>query len=257
MKATRLNKPLISETPDAHEAPLKNSFTVGKVILIVAVIGAVIIFFAMDFNYYLSFESLRDNREQMIDWYQDHYLTTVILFVLTYTLVIALSLPGAIWMTLAGGFIFGTLQATVYVVISATLGASIVFVLAKFCLVDYFQTKIGKAVEKMEAGFKSNAFSYLLFLRLVPVFPFWLVNLVPAFLAVPVRTFIIATALGIIPGTALFCWVGSELGVILDAEDTLDPLEILFRPEIISPIIGLGILSLIPIVYKKFKNNSS
>ena len=109
----------------------------------------------------------------------------------------------------------------------------------------------------MEAGFKSNALNYLLFLRLVPVFPFWLVNLVPAFLGIPVRTFIIGTALGIIPGTSVFCWVGSGLGVVLDAGDILDPSEILLQPEIIIPIVGLGILSLVPIGYKKFKDNSS
>lgn len=186
----------------------------------------------------------------MTNWYDEHYLMTVILFILTYTLVVALSLPGAIWMTLAGGFIFGPLQASVYVVISATLGASIVFVLAKSFFADFFKAKTGKAVNKMKAGFKSNALNYLLFLRLVPIFPFWLINLVPAFLGVPLRTFIIGTALGIIPGTSVFCWVGSGLGVVLDAGNTLDPLEILLKPEIISPIVGLGILFLIPIVIK-------
>jgi uncharacterized membrane protein YdjX (TVP38/TMEM64 family) len=207
----------------------------------------------MGFDSYLSFEALRDNRERMTDWYHDHHLMTVFLFISTYTLVVTLSLPGAIWMTLAGGFIFGPLQASLYVVISATLGASFVFVLARFCFVSFFKAKTVKTIGKMEAGFKSNALSYLLFLRLVPVFPFWLVNLVPAFLGVPLRTFIIGTALGIIPGTSVFCWVGSGLGVVLDAGDTLDPLEIFLRPEIISPIVGLGFISLIPISYNKFK----
>lgn len=257
MKAKVLNQPLIPKHSNAQGEPLKYSFTVRKVIPVVALTGAITVFFAMGFDRYLSFEALRDNQKLMTDWHHDHYLMTVILFVLTYTLVVALSLPGAIWMTLAGGFIFGTLQATVYVVFSATLGALIVFVLAKFCFEDFFRAKAGKVVKKMETRFKSNAFSYLLFLRLVPVFPFWLVNLVPPFLGVPVQTFIIATALGIIPGTAVFCWVGSGLSVVLDAGDTLDPLEILLHPEIISPIVGLGILSLIPIVYKKLKNNSS
>ena len=224
---------------------------------IIAVISAITLFFAMDFDHYLTFEALRDNRKRMIDWYHHHYLMTVILFILTYVLVVALSLPGAVWMTLAGGFIFGPLQATIYVVASATLGAFIVFGLAKFCFMDFFKAKTGKAVEKMKTGFKLNALSYLLFLRLVPVFPFWMVNLVPAFLGVPVRTFIIGTGFGIIPGTAVFCWVGSGLGVVLDAGDRLDPLETLLRPEIIGPIFGLGILSLIPIVYKNFKRNSS
>lgn len=239
--------------PDSHKSRLKSNFTVYKVVPIVVVVITVIGIFTMGFDSYLSLGALRDNRELIASWYQDHQLTTVVLFVLTYTLVVALSLPGAMWMTLAGGFIFGTLQATIYVVVSATLGASIVFILTKFCMADFFKAKTGKALEKLEVGFKSNALSYLLFLRLVPVFPFWLVNLAPPLLGVPVQTFIIGTAIGIIPGTTVFCWVGSGLGVALDAGDTLDPLETLLRPEIISPIVGLGILSLIPLLHKKFK----
>jgi uncharacterized membrane protein YdjX (TVP38/TMEM64 family) len=242
--------------PNEYELTVKNSFTIGKVTLIIALICIITVFFIVGFDRYLSFEALRNHRERMVGWYNHHYLMTVVLFILTYTLVVALSLPGAIWMTFAGGFIFGPLQATTYVVFSATLGAFIVFVLAKFCLLDFFKAKTGKAIKKLEDGFKSNALSYLLFLRLVPVFPFWLINLVPAFLGVPARTFIIGT-LGIIPGTAVFCSVGSGLGIILDGDDMLDPLEILLRPEIIGPITGLGILSLIPIVYKKCKNTPS
>ena len=225
--------------------------------MITVVTCIVTIFFSMDFDSYLSFETLRHNKERMTDWYDDHHFITVVLFIVTYILVVALSLPGAIWMTLAGGFIFGPLQASIYVVVSATLGASILFVLAKFWLADFFKEKVGTTAEKMENGFKSNALSYLLFLRLVPVFPFWLVNLVPAFLGVPLRTFVIGTGLGIIPGTTVFCWVGSGLGVALDSGDILDPSEILLHPEIISTFVGLGTLSLIPIVYKKFKRNSS
>ena len=124
--------------PDEYNAPLKSSFNFGKGVLIVAMVSALILFFIMDFDRYLSFEALRENREQMKDWYHEHYLMTVVLFILTYTLVVALSFPGAIWMTLAGGFIFGPVQAFLLVIVSATLGASTVFVLAQFCFVDFF-----------------------------------------------------------------------------------------------------------------------
>ncbi len=252
-----MNEPLTSKATDKHEAPTETAFTFSKAIPVVVAICAITVFFSMDFDRYLSFEFLHDNQEKLKNWYNEHYFMTVVLFILTYTLVVALSLPGAVWMTLAGGFIFGPLQAFVYVVISATLGASIVFVLAKFFFADFFKAKTGKAINRMKAGFKSNALSYILFLRLVPVFPFWLVNLVPAFLGVPVRTFITGTALGIIPGTSVFCWIGGGIGSVLDSGNTLDPLEILLRPEIISPIFGLGILVLIPIVYKNLKSDFS
>lgn len=248
-----MNDPRITQAPDAPKVAPKSCFTIGKIIPISVVVLAIITFFVMGFDQYLSFVALRDNRGRLMEWYELNQVMTVIWFFITYTAVVALSLPGAMWMTLAGGFIFGTLQATFYVVMAATLGAFIVFILAQYCLADFLKQKTGKAVQKMEVGFQSNALSYLLFLRLVPLFPFWLVNLVPAFLGVPARTFIIGTALGIIPGSAVFCWVGSGLGAVLEAGGVLDPEEILFKPEIVGPIIGLAVLALVPIVYKKIK----
>ena len=248
-----MNDPRITQAPDVPKVAPKSCFTIGKIIPIAVVVLAIITFFVMGFDQYLSFVALRDNRGRLMEWYELNQVMTVIWFFITYTAVVALSLPGAMWMTLAGGFIFGTLQATFYVVMAATLGAFIVFILAQYCLADFLKQKAGKAVQKMEVGFQSNALSYLLFLRLVPLFPFWLVNLVPAFLGVPARTFIIGTALGIIPGSAVFCWVGSGLGAVLEAGGVLDPEEILFKPEIVGPIIGLAVLALVPIVYKKTK----
>ena len=210
----------------------------------------------MGLDHYLSFEALRDHRGSLMHWYETHQLLTITIFFVSYTLVVALSLPGATWMTLAGGFVFGTWQAFVYVVAAATLGAFIVFVLARYCLGDFFKAKTGKTVEKMEAGFKANALSYLLFLRLVPLFPFWLVNLVPAFLGVPTRTFVIGTFFGIIPGTAVFCSVGNGLGMVFD-EGGMPDLKIIFEPEILGPILGLAVLSLVPIIYKKIKSKTS
>jgi uncharacterized membrane protein YdjX (TVP38/TMEM64 family) len=114
------------------------------------------------------------------------------------------------------------------------------------------RAKAGPAMRRMEDGFRENALSYLLVLRLVPLFPFWLVNLVPAFLGVPLRTFVIGTFVGIIPGSVVYCLVGSGLGSVFDAGETPD-LGIIFEPEILAPIIGLAVLSVIPVVYKHLK----
>lgn len=222
-------------------------------LVLVAFIGG---FFGLGLNEYLSFEALRDNREGLIQWSQENQMTAIGSFVLIYALVVALSLPGATWMTLAGGFVFGTLQGTLYVVSAATLGAVLIFILARYCLADFFKSKAGKAADKMEAGFKSNALSYLLFLRLVPLFPFWLVNLVPAFLGVPIRTFVIGTFIGIIPGTAVFCSVGNGLGAVFDSGDAPNLKQILLQPDVIGPIIGLAVLSLVPIAYKRIKSKT-
>lgn len=220
--------------------------------LLIAVVAG---FFGLGLNQYLSFEALRDNRVELLQWSQANQLQAITGFILIYAVVVALSLPGATWMTLAGGFIFGTVQATLYVVSAATLGALLIFILARYCLADFFRAKAGRAAEKMEQGFKSNALSYLLFLRLVPLFPFWLVNLVPAFLGVPMRTFIIGTFFGIIPGTAVFCSVGNGLGAVFDTGGMPD-LKIIFQPDILGPILALAVLSLVPIVYKRIKGKS-
>jgi len=219
--------------------------------LLVIVAGAVA-FFALGGPEYLSFDSLARHRQDLLAWTEANAVLGAVLFMIGYALVVAFSLPGATWMTLAGGFLFGTVTSTLLVVISATGGAVAIFLLARYALSDLFHAKMGNAIKRMEAGFQANALSYLLFLRLVPVFPFWLVNLVPAFLGVPLRTYAIGTLLGIIPGSAVYCSVGNGLGAVFDAGGTPD-LGIIFQPEILGPIVGLAVLSLVPIVYKRLK----
>jgi uncharacterized membrane protein YdjX (TVP38/TMEM64 family) len=155
-----------------------------------------------------------------------------------------------------GGLLFGTIAATIYVVIGATVGATGLFLAARTALGEPLRARAGPAVKRMEKGFQENALSYLLVLRLVPLFPFFVVNLVPAFLGVPLRTYVIGTVLGIIPGSFVYASVGNGLGAIFDAGQTPD-LKIIFQPDILIPIIGLAILSLIPIAYKKFKGGGS
>jgi uncharacterized membrane protein YdjX (TVP38/TMEM64 family) len=159
-------------------------------------------------------------------------------------------------MTIGGGFLFGAASAAVYVVAAATLGASAIFLVARYALGDVLRGKAGPAMRRMEDGFRENALSYLLVLRLVPLFPFWLVNLVPAFLGVPLRTFVIGTFVGIIPGSVVYCLVGNGLGAVFDSGDTPN-LGIIFEPEILAPIIGLAVLSVVPVVYKRLKRTKS
>ncbi len=157
---------------------------------------------------------------------------------------------------MSGGFLFGTFEAAVYVVIGATLGATGIFLAAKTAFGDVLHARAGPALQKMEAGFQENALSYLLVLRLIPLFPFWLVNIVPAFLGVPLRTYVIGTFFGIIPGVLVFASVGSSIGGVLDSFDPDDPPDlgsIIFQPENLLPLLGLAVLSLLPIVYRRIK----
>ena len=225
-----------------------------RLLVLGALGGAIAAFFAFGLDDYLSFEMLKTNRQTALEWYAQNRILAVIYFGLGYALVVAMSLPGAIWLTLAAGFLFGTIQASVIVVVSATLGALGIFLIARYALADFFHEKIGDMGRKMEAGFRDNALSYLLVLRLVPLFPFWLVNLVPALLGVSTRTYVVGTFFGIIPGSTVFCSVGNGLGAVLDAGGTPD-LGIIFEPQIFGPLMALAVLSLIPVFYKRFKSS--
>jgi len=219
---------------------------------LLAVAAAIAAFFALGLDDYLSFEALKTHRQEILDWYARNHVLAVASFIVAYALAVALSVPGAVWMSLAAGFVFGTVKATIVVVFAATVGALGIFLIARYALADFFHEKAGDAGHRMEAGFQENALSYLLFLRLVPLFPFWLVNLVPALLGVPARVFVIGTFLGIIPGTAVFCSVGNGLGMVFEKGGMPD-MNIIFEPQILGPIVALAVLSLVPIVYKRIK----
>jgi uncharacterized membrane protein YdjX (TVP38/TMEM64 family) len=217
-------------------------------LLLLAIVAA----FGLGLDDYVSFEQLERNRAQLLAFVERHPLLAPLVFMLIYAAVIALSIPGGAILTMAGGFLFGVTAATGYVVIAATCGATVVFLIARTALGDSLRHKAGPAMRRMEAGFRENALSYLLFLRLIPVFPFWLVNLVPAFLGVPLRTYVLATLVGIIPGSLVYASVGNGLGAVFEAGGRPD-LGIIFKPEIILPLIGLAVLAILPVAYRKIK----
>ncbi|MSP42730.1 MAG: TVP38/TMEM64 family protein [Alphaproteobacteria bacterium] len=213
-------------------------------------------FFIFDLNRYLSFEALRDNRAFLGEWIASNRALALLAFGGLYVVVVAFSLPGATVMTLGGGLLFGPVWAVPVVVIAATLGATILFLAARTALGDVLRAKAGPALRKMEAGFRENELNYMFVLRLVPLFPFFLVNLAPAFLGVSLRNFVLATLFGIIPGVLVFSLAGNGLGVVFDAGGTPD-LGVIFKPEILLPILGLALLALVPVVYKRLQGAKS
>ena len=211
-------------------------------------IGAV---FASGLHNYLSFDALKEHREALLGFVNANPLTAPLVFIVVYAVATALSVPGGVILTIAGGFMFGTWLGGMCVVIGATIGATAVFLIAKTAFGDVLRAKAGPRLGKMEAGFRENALSYLLVLRLIPLFPFWLVNLVPAFLGVALRTYAFGTFVGIIPGSLVFASVGNGLGAVFDAGGTPD-LGIIFEPAILGPILALSLLALMPVAYKRF-----
>jgi uncharacterized membrane protein YdjX (TVP38/TMEM64 family) len=214
--------------------------------------AGLVAFFLFGLDDYLTFETLRDHRAWLLQQVAESALLTSLVFVAIYIVVVAFSLPGGAVMTITGGFLFGQWLGTLYVIAAATVGATILFLAARTALGDLLRARAGPFLKKMEAGFQENALSYLLVLRLIPLFPFFIVNLVPAFLGVSLRTYVIATFVGIIPGSFVYATVGAGLGSIFDAGKEFTAASIL-TPQIITALIGLAILALLPIVYKKVK----
>jgi uncharacterized membrane protein YdjX (TVP38/TMEM64 family) len=217
------------------------------IILAAAIIG----FFAIGLDEYLTFDALRENHVTLSAFVAEQGVIAVTLYIAIYTLSVALSVPGVSILTIAGGLLFGQWFGSVYVVFGATLGAIAVFLIAKTAFGDALRQRMGPAMRKMEVGFQENALSYLLVLRLIPLFPFFLVNIVPAFLGVELRTYAIGTFIGIIPGSFVFATVGAGLASIFDQNGEFS-VTALLTPEITIALVGLAVLALLPIAYKKF-----
>jgi len=231
------------------------SFSFKRLIPLLVLVAGLVAFFALGWHRYVSFEVLRDNRGALLHWVQQHGLLAALAYMAVYAIAVAFSLPGGLVLSITGGFLFGTLWGSLYIVIGATVGATALFIIAKSALGDFLRAKAGPWLQRMEAGFRENALSYLLVLRLVPLFPFFVVNLVPAFLGVRLSTYVIGTFFGIIPGVFVFASVGAGLGSIFDKGETFTAAGIL-TPQIVIALLGLAVLALIPVVYKKIKARS-
>jgi len=221
----------------------------------IAAIGlGLALFFATGLHRHLTFEALAENRTRLLAWTDDNPFLAAVLFVLAYVAVVAGSLPGGAVATLAGGFLFGTLAGGAFAVVGATAGATLLFLAARTALGDALRAKAGPSLARLEAGFRKNALSYLLVLRLVPAFPFFLVNLAPAFLGVPLRTYMIGTFFGIIPGTFVYASVGAGLGSVFDRGERPD-LGIVLSAPVLLPLLALAALALVPVVVGRFRKD--
>lgn len=217
-----------------------------------ALVAMAVAVFALGLDHYLSLNALRENRQVLSAFVADNRIGAILLYLTIYIVVVALSLPGATVLTLSGGLLFGTALGGTLTVIAATIGATVVFVIARGAFGDSLRRKVGPFIRRMEDGFHENAFSYLLLLRLVPAFPFWAANLVPAFLRVPVGIFMAATGIGIIPGTFVYTTFGAGLGDIFDAGGEVN-FSSLLSPSLIAGLVGLGLLALLPIAIRKWR----
>ncbi len=201
---------------------------------------------------YLSFETLRDNREALLAYRDDHYAAMVGAYIAIYVLIVAFSLPGASIATLAGGFLFGLFPGALFVITAATLGAVIIFLAAKWGLGETLAARMDASsglTKRIKDGIAENELSMLFLIRLVPVVPFFVANLLPALVGVSLGRYAFTTFFGIMPGSVVYTWVGAGLGEVFAMGQTPN-LSIIFEPAILGPILGLCALAALPIIIK-------
>jgi uncharacterized membrane protein YdjX (TVP38/TMEM64 family) len=218
---------------------------------ILLIVGAALIG-AIFFRDQLSFEALARNREALIAFRDANYLAAVLGFVAVYIAIVAFSLPGGTVATLAGGFLFGLFPGVLYNITGASVGAILIFLAARSGFGDRFAARVqsgGGAAARLMAGIRENEWSVLFLMRLVPVVPFFLANLIPAFTGTRLSTYVATTFLGIIPGGLVFTSVGAGLGEVFARGETPD-LSILFSPPVLLPILGLAALAALPMILK-------
>lgn len=223
-----------------------------RVLPLVVIFGVLAAFFAFDLGQYFSQDFLKENREALLAFKDNNFALMLIGFILTYAVVAALPFPVASFLTIFGGFLFGTVVGGGAAILGATLGATALFMAVKYAFKDVFKEKFGKYTGKFEAGLKENELSYLFILRLIPAYPFFVPSIVLALFDIRVRNFFFTTLFGIVPGTLVYASIGNGIGAVFDAGGEAQLSGLLTKPAVILPIVGLILLSLIPIAYKKF-----
>jgi uncharacterized membrane protein YdjX (TVP38/TMEM64 family) len=217
-----------------------------KVIIILIIVGIIAAIKLSGVTDYSTFENLKANKELLFEYVKENYFLSSIIFILIFIITVALSLPGGAVLTLAGGFIFGTLAASLYVNISATIGATLAFLITRYLIGNWIQKRYGQKLKRLNEEISSHGPNYLLTLRFIPIFPFFLINLCAGLTRIPLKSFIWTTSLGILPGDIAYCFAGSQLGSVSSTKD-------IFSKNILIAFLLLAAFSIVPVVYNKIR----
>jgi uncharacterized membrane protein YdjX (TVP38/TMEM64 family) len=264
-------KTMMPEDRDAADgkAQPRSRYAAIRKWLPLAVLAALMaLAFSQGLHRELTLSNLIMQRQDLAGFVEQNLLLSIGVYFLIYAVAVALSFPGASLLTIAGGFLFGWVIGGVATIFGATLGACAVFLVARSSFGELLTHRAGPFLSRLAAGFREDAFHYLLFLRLTPVFPFWLVNIAPAIFKMPLASYALATFVGIIPGTFAFTFIGSGLDSVIDAQEAASPgcaaagschvdVSALVTPQLVVAFFALGIVSLIPVVLKKLRAHKS
>ncbi|MEM7216218.1 MAG: TVP38/TMEM64 family protein [Pseudomonadota bacterium] len=235
---------------------------------LILVLGLLATAYLFGLQEYLTLSNLIAQRESLSDFVSGNLVLALFGYLVMYALLVAISFPGASLITMSSGLLFGTVLGGTVTVVGATLGAIIIFLVARSSFGDFLQSKAGPFVNRMIEGFQKDAFQYLLTIRLTPVFPFWVVNIVPALLNMKLAPYAIATFFGIIPGTFVYASIGTGLDSVFTKVLETQPgcvatnscefdLTSLVTPEIILALVGLAVISFLPFIIRKLKGTKS
>lgn len=260
-------------TPDDQKATASAaSRRLRRWLPLAALVAIMALAYGMGWHKHLSFQTIGTHYDALRGFIDAHLAAAVAIYLALYVTVVTLSLPAAGVLTITGGLLFGWQIGAPVTIVGATLGATLIFLIARSSLGEALAEQAGPWLGKLREGFRDNALSYLLFLRLVPAFPFAIVNLAAAVLGVPLKTYVIGTALGIIPGTAAFSFAGAGLGSVVEAQNaafktcvarhpadapsactfSIDTGSILTK-ELVIALALLGAVALIPVAIKTWK----
>lgn len=207
-----------------------------RVLVVLLIVVAFILYFATGLNNILTFDYLKDQRESLIELVNNNYAASVIIYIVAYILIVTLSLPGAAIMTLGGGMVFG-MSAVLMVLFAATFGATLAFWASRFVIGEWVQEKFEKPLAKFNKELDQNGANYIFSARLFPFTPFWLLNLISGVTKIPTSKYVIATAVGIIPGTIVFTYTGTQLG-------NIDTVQEIASPGVIGAFVFVAVFSL-------------
>ena len=236
------------QTPDATPAAGKSGSLILRLVIAVAVLGGLIaVGYAFGLQNYLNLDALGEFRL----WIQDNLLVATLLFVVVYAVLVAISFPGATFLTIAGGFLFGQWIGTVSVVIAASVGSTIIYMLAKWVFRDALSKQAEGFLARMEKGFRENELAYMFLLRLIPAFPFVAINIGAGVLNVKLRNYLIGTFFGIMPGSFVYVSIGNAIQAGAATIEETGLLSVFAQPQVYIPFIGLAVLGALPILIKR------
>jgi uncharacterized membrane protein YdjX (TVP38/TMEM64 family) len=260
---------IVTKSPQNRPAEGSSGSWFVRLLPLAVLAALAVLVFAMGWHRALSLEALVRWRSELDAFVQSHYPAALLGYVGLYIAVVALSVPGGLLMTISGGVLFGWLAGGIAAVIGGTIGATLLFMLVRYALGDFVRRRLGPRLSALAEGFREDAFHYLLFLRLVPVFPFSLVNLAPGLLGVRLSTFVAATAIGVIPATFAFATFGAGLDSVVAAQEAahraclaaarsdcrLDfSLKAALTPQLFAALSALGLVALIPVAVRRWRS---